>query len=316
MNHKAAVLPISVLIPTMNRPDTLQHTLESYMEQEFVPGQIVVVDQSQRGEIQRAVRDIVRQYEGKIACEYIYQQEPSLTKARNRAMEQASHEIVICSDDDIEVERDTLYTIYSIMQDSRIAMIAGLDANRPKSRSKIGYLLGTKSFAKRKIGHVTASMLGRYPENVRGRTETQWAMGYFFVIRKSCAQRWNLQWDEHLPGYAYAEDLDFSYGYYRCARAEQLKCILDEKVQVRHLVSGEYRVPSQKSTCMYVLHRAYLCHKYQMGAGSEWALRWCNFWIYVMRCLHRESPQDMKNAMRALKEKKEAVLRGEFAGLY
>lgn len=316
MNKGAAVLPISLLIPTMNRPETLRHTLESYMEQRFVPGQIVVVDQSESVEDQRAVRQVVKQYEEKADCVYLYQEEPSLTKARNRAMEKAAYDILVCSDDDIEVNPDTLQNVYSLMSDKKIAMIAGLDENAKRSESKIGYLLGTKSFFKRDIGHVTASVLGRYPENVVGQVKTEWAMGYFFVVRRSCLRRWNLYWDEHLLSYAYAEDLDFSYGYYRRACAEDLKCILDDRIQVRHLVSGEYRVPGRKSTYMYVLHRAYLSHKHQMGLKSEAAMRWCNFWIYMLRLLRHESPQDMRDAARILAKRKSAVLLGDFAGLY
>lgn len=52
------------------------------------------------------------------------------------------------------------------MKDKSISMIAAIDDNMPTKQSALGYILGTRSFKKRKIGHVTYSMLGRYPENV------------------------------------------------------------------------------------------------------------------------------------------------------
>ena len=45
------ILPISVLIPTMNRPESLERTLKKYMSAKFVPAQIVVVDQSVKKDV-------------------------------------------------------------------------------------------------------------------------------------------------------------------------------------------------------------------------------------------------------------------------
>lgn len=45
-------LPISVIIPTMNRPESLDRTLKCIAEAADVPQQIVVVDQSQNEETQ------------------------------------------------------------------------------------------------------------------------------------------------------------------------------------------------------------------------------------------------------------------------
>ena len=42
-----SILPISVLIPTMNRPDSLERTLKKYICAKYIPAQIVVVDQSE-----------------------------------------------------------------------------------------------------------------------------------------------------------------------------------------------------------------------------------------------------------------------------
>ena len=131
-------------------------------------------------------------------------------------MQKTVQKLLVCSDDDVEVYADTLKNVYDLFQNPQIPMIAGLDDCAAKSTSKIGYLLGTKSFFKRKIGHVTASMLGRFPaQQVKGEVDTQWAMGFFFAVRTPLLKKWNIKWDENLTGYAYAEDLDFSYSYYK-----------------------------------------------------------------------------------------------------
>lgn len=305
------ILPVSVLIPTMNRPQALKRTIEGYLNSDYIPSQIVVVDQSETEKDSTIIRELLEKIE-EVEIVYFHQEIPSLTMARNNAFHHAKEEIIVCSDDDVDVFPDTIIMVYDLMKDSSIAMIAGLDDNMPLGKSKIGYLLGTKSFHNRKIGHVTSSMLGRFPNEIREVTNTMWAMGFFFVIRKSLMEKWNLKWDENLTGYAYAEDLDFSYSYYKKAKIEHLKCIMSNRVHVKHLASQEYRTPSRKSTFMYVLHRYYLCKKHAMGVWGFIAIFWCNLWIYIQRRIKGQGDQDMLDAIRYYCKHKKEIYAGKF----
>lgn len=306
-------VPVSVLIPTMNRPHALKRTLDGYLNAEFTPSQIVIVDQSVNETDSVAIKKILSNING-IEIIYVHQEVPSLTKARNNAFKLATQEIIICSDDDIDVYSDTVKRVYDLMKnDSSVAMIAGLDDNMSMKQSKVGYIFGTKSYKNRKIGHVTFSMLGRFPENVSKKTNTMWAMGFFFVIRRSLASKWKLQWDEKLTEYAYAEDLDYSYGYYKKAKEERYECIMSSDIHVKHLASKEYRVTNRKSTFMYVLNRFYLSKKHCMGWKSEIAFNWCNFWIYIQRKVTNNNAEDMKEAMIYLRNHKKEVEQGVFS---
>lgn len=306
------IVPVSVLIPTMNRPNALKRTLDGYLNAEFIPSQIVIVDQSVNEADSAEIKKILAMIND-TEITYLYQNVPSLTKARNNAFKLATQEIIICSDDDIDVYSDTVKKVYKLMSsDSSLAMIAGVDDNMAMNQSKIGYLLGTKSHKNRKIGHVTLSMLGRFPEHVTERTTTMWAMGFFFVIRKSLADKWELQWDENLKEYAYAEDLDYSYGYYKKARKENYECIMSSDIHVKHLASKEYRIPSRKSTFMYVLNRFYLSKKHNMGWKADIAIKWCNFWIYIQRKIANNNAEDMKEAIIYLRKHKKEVENGVF----
>ena len=307
------IVPVSVLIPTMNRPNALKRTLDGYLNAECIPCQIVIVDQSVNESDSVAIKKILSEIND-VEIIYLYQENPSLTKARNNAFKLATQEIIICSDDDIDVYSDTVKKVYRLMSnDSALAMIAGLDDNMSTKQSKIGYIFGTKSYKNRKIGHVTLSMLGRFPECVEKRTDTMWAMGFFFVIRKSLANKWKLQWDENLTEYAYAEDLDYSYGYYKNAKKEKYECIMSSDIHVKHLATKEYRIPSRKSTFMYVLNRFYLSKKHCMGWKSETAVVWCNFWIYMQRKIADNNAKDMKEAINYLKNHKKEVEKGIFS---
>lgn len=304
-------LLIAVLIPTMNRPLSLRRTLEGYLRAEKIPDHVVVVDQSEKETDQIENKKILQTYADKIKTTYVFQEKPSLTKARNTAVSLVEEEILVFSDDDVEVKKDTLLNVVKIMDDSKISMIAGWDELTPVSKSPIGYLVGTKSFVKRKTGHVTRSMLGRFPDEYEGRHLTEWAMGYFFVVRKSLLDKWKLKWDEKLTSYAYAEDLDFSYSYYKKSKAEDKKCILDDKIVVAHLASKEYRIPSRKHIFMYIINRAYLLYKHDMGNIAEILMEWCNFCFLIRSKISKENYGDYRDAIKCYKRVKQRLKCGE-----
>ncbi len=282
------ILPISVIIPTMNRPDSLDRTLKHILNSNDIPQQIIVVDQSQDYGMRNLNESILNGYDTIESKVYLYQSTPSLTKARNNGLSKAENEIIVYSDDDVDVPRDIFTSILTMMNDDKIAMIASIDELTQQSKTSIGYFLGTKSFINRKIGHVTWSMLSRYPDNITSRIETQWAQGFFFVVRRTCMERWQIRWDENLSSYAYAEDLDFSFSYYKAAKQEGMLCVLDPTIRVRHLATLEYRVPSTKSIYMYILNRKYLAYKHKMGLKSVICRNWCELWRFIERLILRE----------------------------
>lgn len=276
----------------MNRPESLKNTLNHIAMSVKKPGEVIVVDQSADPEIADLNRKYTEECDHEINMKYLYQNTPSLTRARNYGIRHATRELVVCSDDDVDVKKETFEIIERVMADSNIAMIAGLDINTQLSnKSKVGYFVGTKSYKKRKIGHVTASVFGRFPISVTNVTDTEWAMGFFFVIRRTLQIKWDIWWDEQLISYAYAEDLDFSYGYYKHAKEEKMRCIYHPEIIVTHQATKEYRVPSRKSSLMYIINREYLSYKH-FPMYSRVATRWTNFWR-IMAAIKR--PQHMKN---------------------
>ncbi|OUP75314.1 hypothetical protein B5F08_11405 [Anaeromassilibacillus sp. An172] len=299
-------LPVSVLIPTMNRPQSLKKTIAGYMGGKYIPKQIIVVDQSNDNRIIKENIAIMNGYKDVADMIYVYQEQASSTKARNTAFHKASEEIIIYSDDDVDIYSDTINNVYKLMRDDSLAMIAGIDDNMSESTSRIGYFIGTKSIKNRNIGHITLSVLGRFPNGkIDHPIETVWAMGFFFVVKKSIINKYKLTWDENFSGYAYAEDLDFTYMYYKCSLNENKRCILTPQIHVKHLVSQEYRIPNRKSTFMYVINRWYLSYKHHMGVLSRCSMLWCDFCKLIIRIISCERPLDLLQAiLYAIKNRK------------
>lgn len=301
---------IALVIPTLNRPDSLKRTLESYFNGETIPDECIIIDQSDSVINRQQNKQMLESYSSVSKVKYIYQSVPSSTQARNRGGCYANSEIIIYSDDDVEVNNNTLHNLKEIMSYQDISMVAGWDEYTKESKSWLGYLLGTKSFRNRHIGYVTGSVLGRFPDTLATTTPTQWGMGFFLAIKKLLMDKWNLKWDENLTSYAYAEDLDFSYSYYKRSKVEGLKCIMSNKVTVRHLASQEYRIPSRKHIFMYFINRAYICYKHKMGRQSEIMMDWCNFWMVIRAILLRDNCTNYIDGIRKLHNVKAYLKKG------
>ena len=298
----------------MNRPDSLERTLNVMASSNGLPNQIIVVDQSETIEDRIKNELILRSFENKfIDVKYVIQNVPSLTKARNNGLAYVANEIVVMSDDDVDVKPDSFAHIHQLFQDETIAMVGGInELDNLAQQSLLGVLFGKSSYRKRYIGHVTKSVYGRFPLHCEETTPSEWAMGFFFVVRKSLTDRWGIRFDEHLQYYAYAEDLDFTYNYYKHAKKEGLKCIISSLLTVRHNVSTEYRIPTKKQTYMVILHRRYICAKHKMGLFAEIACIWCDFGDVLYRALHKQSILNVLSALFFYIKHRSDIKKGEF----
>ncbi len=315
------ILPISIAIPTLNRPVSLKQTLTTYLVANYRPAQIIVVDQSTQPDIRKQNKQLLDNLPQDINGIYIHQAFPSSTHARNRALRVANQDIIIWSDDDIEIGTDILKNVYDIMQDSSVALIAGLNDYQPShktihptltlSKKFIGCIMGMYPWRQGKIGYVSLSIFGRFPKfPVKGEVPTQWAMGFFFVTRKHLLNQWNIYWDENLRSFAFEEDLDFSYSYYKHAQKEGLKCIYSDKVHVFHHPSTEYRIPSKHHTFMIICNRYYLAHKHKKGIISIMAMSWYNFWYLILRLVRNKQPEDVWQAICYCVKNHRAISKG------
>lgn len=290
------VLPISVIIPTFNRFEALSRTLSMIdILSGTIPNEIIIVDQSQREETRRNISYCCDKYR-KINAKYILLKTPSSTKARNIGILHAVNDILVFMDDDVDVNKDTFENLYDLMSNPSIAMVGAIDETLPTSGGIMGCLFCMKSFKNRNIGHVTKALLGRYPQTVVGMVDTMWAMGFCFSVKKQYLSIWKLAFDENLTGYAYAEDLDLTFSYYKCAKKLKLKCVLSDKVIVKHLETKEYRTPSKRNIFKYVINRKYLAYKYNEPLSTHLLLKWANVGLMITRIMNHESCREIVEA--------------------
>ena len=285
----------SVIIATMNRLKTFVETIHSLEQSSVFPDEVIIVDQSTIEETAESIRALAEK--SGISIRYYHLDHPSLTHARNVGLQYANNDILVYMDDDVSIEKDTFRNVCQLMEDEMISLIGGLDLLTGKGKNLFGYIFGFKSvFRKEYGGYVTPAMYGRYRSSITNQVKTEWAMGYFFVIRKSLAERWKLEWDERLISYGYPEDLDFSYRYAMKAEDEGMLCVLDPVVSVKHRVSQEWRETKTAVTYMKIVNREYLTYKFGWSFFSRIATRWSNFGLLIERCIHRDKPMDVIKA--------------------
>lgn len=281
-------LPISVIIPTLNRVNSLKDTIKSINSSSQMPSEIIIIDQSK--DFIKNKANIISGLNKKNIV-YLNQNEPSITKARNTGILVAKNEIILFCDDDIELEKDTILNLYNIFNNfESISLIGGMNSlaswnSKMSLESFLGYIFLKKNFFKRNSGHVTRSIFGRFPKQINIERETEWAMGFFFAVRKSLINKWQIKFDENLVAYAYSEDLDFTYRYYLKSKNENLRMIYSPKIKVKHLCSNEYRIPSFKWTLMFITHRRYLSYKMFNTVFSSFAVSWSNLGEFFKRIL-------------------------------
>ena len=315
------IIPISVIIPTMNRHKTLIQTVQSLCGGTNIPKHIVVIDQSPV-----AIRTEEFGDNHGAEIEIIHPEIASSTHARNEGIKAATEDVLLFCDDDILVNKETLEKLFTHISDSGVALVSAIHyhdnaiyegAKRHNAlRDFGGTLLGMKKFW-RKDGYVVKSnMRGRYASGINKIENTEWAMGYFFCIKGNVLKNLDHFFDEHLVRYAYAEDLDFTYRYCAEARKLGLRTVVDPTIYVNHLASREWRVPKQEEVNYIFANRRYLSWKLFPSKRHYRIAMWWFDHLYLLTQLHkREYANEIRSALKLCNDKKETIKRGAIAEL-
>ena len=278
--HK--LLPISIIIPTLNRHDSLVTTINSILMFDYIPNQIIIIDQSNYEIVQKNALFLKQIHKTTILHKIV--EFKSSSKARNLGVKSVINDIIIFSDDDVEVYDDTLKNVYSNMNNNQIALICGLDSSTYlNNQSFLPYILFYKNPFKMFEGHISLSMNGHFPYKISGNlVKTEWAMGFFFVVRKSLISKYNIHFDENLTDYSYGEDLDFSLRYIKSSNLLGLSSFICKNVNVKHNVSKEFRIPQESQIKKYYYARLYLIYKNKNSIFSYFHFYLFNF-LYLLK---------------------------------
>ena len=153
----------SVVIPTLSRPEDLIKAVRSLTQQEPLPSQLIIVDQSPATTAKTEVVEICANYPS-INLFYLHEQSiKSLPVAKQYSLSWVTGDIVCFFDDDVELEPDFMKWKFDVFsKHPHIVGCCGIEMN-PQSRSKfflwIFHFFHQGIFQDRRIG-----LPQRYPD--------------------------------------------------------------------------------------------------------------------------------------------------------
>ncbi|AZQ67208.1 glycosyltransferase [Silicimonas algicola] len=118
--HRPERPPISVVVCTRDRTETLRRCLAALLEIDYPDYEILIVDNAPSSP---ATERLLTESTG---LRYVREDRPGLNWARNRGIAAARHDIIAFTDDDTQVDRHWLSGIASAFADREVDFITGL----------------------------------------------------------------------------------------------------------------------------------------------------------------------------------------------
>ena len=242
----------SVVIPTMRREEILQATLDSLQHCEPAPDEVIVIDADEDG----SSKPVVTTFDQQVSPEVRYlRTPPSLTRQRNIGIDDATGDVVVFLDDDVSIQPDLFARLADVYGNPEVVGATG-QVVEPNA----GRRLGQRSILRRLLpgggreGTFTRYGYPRYLRDLDRPSDVEFMQGCFMSARREAASK--VRFDEHMGGYALAEDEDFSYRLSRLGRIRYVP-----EIVVRHLKLGFGSADERRFGHLVVVNRVYLFRK-------------------------------------------------------
>jgi glycosyltransferase involved in cell wall biosynthesis len=241
----------SVVVPTLGRPDEVDGALARLAGCCPRPLEVLVVD----GDPAASASPVVDDWAGRGLAVRHLPSPPGLTRQRNVALDACCGDVVVMVDDDARVPPDALARLAAAYRDPGVVGATG------RIVEPGGNAVGGKASPLRRWlpgggaeGGFTRYGYPRRLVDLDAERDVSFMQGAFLSARREAAQR--VRFDERLPGYALAEDEDFSC---RLARLGRLRYLPD--LVVDHGNEGFTTRDRRAFGRTVVVHRAYLFRK-------------------------------------------------------
>jgi GT2 family glycosyltransferase len=276
----------SVVIPTLGRADELRETLASLMP--LRPHEVIVVD----GDPARSAEPVVRD-----AGATFLTSEPGSSHQRNAGIRAATGDVVVFADDDVTFDAGVFAALDRVYGDPSVVGATGL-VIEPASH-RFG---GKESLLRRLVlggareGTFTRAGYPVYIRRTSERHDVEVMPGCFMSARRELAEQ--VGFDEKLPGYALAEDEDFSF---RLSRLGRLR--YEPAASITHRKLGFSTQDRRAFSRRVAVNRAYLFRKnfpQTPLARVQFAL------MFIVQLAHRLVNRDFAGARGLLEGAAEA----------
>lgn len=281
----------SFIIATRNRPDHLLETVRSLLGQTVLPAELCIVDSSAEAPARAAIEELCA--EAGLELDYAHPAPRGLTVQRNAGIERTSGDPVFLIDDDIRMAPDVHEEILAEYErrGPELGGVRGAPVRAPApGRLTILWrrLFGMGGWWPEASGRMRA---GFFVEGVAASAEVreiEYMNGWFMSFRREVFE--HERFDENLGGYAFKEDVDFSYRVVK--RGYVL--VQTPRARIDHLKAPAERLAPFDRQRMSVANQFYLHRKnmpqtLRYKAGLWWALAGM-FVLNAGKAVHTRDP--------------------------
>ena len=235
----------SVVIATLGRPDDLHRALAAVSSCRPAPLEVVVVD----GDEAATARPVAQEHGARWVGS-----ERGLTRQRNRGVAECRGDVVVFFDDDARPAPDVFDVLARAYADPTVVGATGRVVE-----PGFGRVVGKQSGVRRLLfrgpeGRFTSFGYPRHLTRVDREADVEIMQGCFMSGRREAVAA--VGFDEHLTGYALAEDEDFAY---RLSRRGRIRYLPDAVVE--HDNSGFGTRDDRRFGRQVMVNRSYLFRK-------------------------------------------------------
>ncbi|MFC1668704.1 glycosyltransferase family 2 protein [Chlamydiota bacterium] len=198
-------IPVSISIPTKDRPEDLKRCVQSILLQSVLPNEVIIIDDGNLTKI-----EYKKMIEPFTSFTYIKKKTPSLSSSKNLIKNIAVNDLIIILDDDVVLEKEFIKSIYNIfIGDSynTIGIVSGTVINK-KKRTKFEQIYKRVFCLDLQVpGKVLPWGFQTGFDNIEGIIEVDWVSGGTTCYRKEVLEAFSFE--EFFGGRSALEDVDF-----------------------------------------------------------------------------------------------------------
>jgi len=293
-------MKISVIIPTLSRPEDLLICLNAIAKNTRQPDEVIIVEQ---GDVEKT-----RQIANKciLPIEVIFLSIKSSSKARNTGFEMCNGDVIAYIDDDVEIADNYLEVAEQYFSDSKndsVLGIVGKDLVRSQQKKRltdymrqiVGVLFCRSTFGNKSVVLISGQNVLR---NIADKQQSvEWIQGVG-VWRRTAFQ--NHQYDERMVRWCFGEDVMFSYQHHY----RQPGCLwYVPELNFFHNESQVNRIFNVQATRMMIIYR-YIFWKeciYQDKLVRVFPYVWSQLGFSVIEIVAHPSKQTVRTLYQTYK---------------
>jgi glycosyltransferase involved in cell wall biosynthesis len=251
-------MSISCIIPTLNRSALLRNTVNSLINQNVLQAmyEILIIDNGSTDDTRKSSQRIIKETANR-RIRYIFEPEAGLLAGRHRGALEASGELLVFVDDDIEATTGWLQAILETFKNPQVQLVGG--RNLPKFEVEppawLESFFDATSNGGRSCGWLSLLDLGESELEI----DPNYVWGLNFAIRRRALRDLGGFHPDCIPRELQRFQGDGESGLTTKARSHGYRAVYQPKATIHHII------PASRMTPEYFEQRAYyqgVCDSY------------------------------------------------------